>query len=752
MGIKANNLIVCFYTTGDIRVMPLLIVSNWAILKVSMRWEKKAIAGEQVKELSAKYGCDLLTASVLARRGVLSGDAIKFILEDDLRYLRNPFELPGMEDAVERILAARDEGEKVLVFGDSDVDGITGTVLLTEYLAGLGLDVTWRIPGGEDAYGLSMEAVEEFSANFGTLIITVDCGISRLAEVRRANELSIDVIVTDHHEPQEELPEALVILNPKLKNTTYPFKDLSGCGVAFKLVSALRFAEKSDLYGQPICLVNTRPVNDAWIVEAARVRNLAVIATLTETVVPGMVPIGDTRLPEFLEGQQILVWDAPLQKRAMANLFGTGVEIEMMDISQEIGKEVPQVSGKSLLRVKELSTVAKYSDSEVSELDVFVNLFRSFIWKREKIPSTDESRDLQLAALGTIGDIMPLLDENRIIVKGGLKSLAPDGSSLAGSGPRPGIAELLDKLGLSGSRFDAKDISWKLCPTINAARRMGNPQKAAELFFEKDPLARQKLATELLEMNRQRKLLEEEICGLVEPMTQSSLDEYDGKLVLVYGEQINKGVTGLIAQRLARRFKVPALAVCFAGDTCTGSIRSARGYVISGLLEQFGDMFIDSGGHEFAGGFSLTKDNWPAFIERLKVVARAIEFPEDGEKQSTNIDAELPPDYLNPELLFKLMDRFAPYGNENEPLAFMAKNLVVEALDFIGKNESKHLKMTLAGGKYKWPALFWDAASRVVNKEFGKGDSVDVVFNISRDWYKGIATPQMMICDLKRSV
>ena len=722
-------------------------------LKTSMRWEKKAISGEQVKDISAKYGCDLLTASVLARRGIVSGDSVKFFLEDDLRYLRNPFELPGMEDAVERILAAKEEGEKILVFGDSDVDGITGTVLLVEYLTDLGMDVSWRIPGGDDPYGLSMDAVESFAENYGTLIITVDCGISRLAEIRRAGELSVDVIVTDHHEPQEELPEALVILNPKLKDTTYPFKDLSGCGVAFKLVSALRFAQKSEVYGQPICLLNTRPVNDAWVVEATRLRNLVVTGILTETIVPGMLPIGDTRLPEFLQGQQILVWDAALQKQVFAKIFGSGVEIEMLDIAPEIGKEIPQVVGKSLLRVKELSTIAKYADRDVSELDVFVNLFRSFIWKREKFPSTDESRDLQLAALGTIGDIMPLLDENRIIVKGGIKSLAPDGASNAppGGGARPGISELLDKLQLSGTRFDVKDISWKLCPVINAARRMGSPEKAANLLFEKDPAARERLARELLELNGQRKLLEDEILGKVESMALGSFAEYGEKLVLVYGEEINKGVTGLVAQRLSRRFNVPAIAVCFTGDVCVGSIRSARGYVIGGLLERFGDLFIDSGGHDFAGGFSLVRKSWGVFAERLKSVASTVEFTEDGEKQVINIDAELPPDYLNPDLLFKLMDRFAPYGSDNEPLIFLAKNLIVEDVNLIGRNESKHLKMTLAGGKYKWPALFWDAASRVLNKEFGKGDPIDVVFNITRDWYKGIATPQMMISDLRKS-
>jgi len=353
-----------------------------------MKWEKKDIPPEKVKEISAKYGCDLLTASILIRRGITTGESIKFFLEEDERFLHNPFELPGMEDAVERILAAKDEGEKVLVFGDNDVDGITGTVLLTECLAGMGLDVSWRIPGADDPYGLSLEAVEEFAAAYGTLIITVDCGISRLDEIKRANELSVDVIVTDHHEPQEELPEALAVIDPKLKDTAYPFKDLSGCAVAWKLVTALRFSQ-SELYGQPMCLLNTRPLNDAWIVEAAKMRNLVIIGTLSETIIPGKLHISDTRLPAFLEGQQILVWDAPLQKRVIAKLFGTGVEIGMLDIAPEIGKEIPSTAGKSLLRIKELSAVAKYSDREAGELDVLASLFRSYARKKENKESVE---------------------------------------------------------------------------------------------------------------------------------------------------------------------------------------------------------------------------------------------------------------------------------------------------------------------------------------------------------------------------
>jgi len=716
-----------------------------------MNWEKKDIPPEKVKEISSKYGCDLLTASILTRRGITNGGSIKFFLEEDDRFLHNPFEFPGMEDAVERILAAKEEGEKVLVFGDNDVDGITGTVLLTEYLESMGLDVTWRIPGADDPYGLSLEAVEEFAAAYGTLIITVDCGISRLDEIKRANELSVDVIVTDHHEPQDELPDALAIINPKLKDTTYPFKDLSGCAVAFKLVSALRFAQSSELYGQPMCLLNTRPLNEAWIVEAMKMRNLVVTGTLSETIIPGNLHISDTRLPAFLEGQQILVWDAPLQTRVIAKLFGTGVEIGMFDVAPEIGKEIPSVAGKSLLRIKELSAVAKYSDKEAGELDVFANLFRSFVRKKENRGSAESVFETQLAAIGTIGDIMPLVNENRIIVRSGVRTLMPSSSGKTGglAGPKPGISELLDKLELAGSHFDVKDIAWKLCPAINAGRRMGSPEKAAALFFEKNPALREKLALELVNMNKQRKQLEEEIWAKLEPMAFKSFSELGEKIVFVYGEEINKGVTGLIAQRAVRRFNTPAVAVSLGEGVYTGSIRSARNYNIGSLLEQCADLFIDCGGHEFAGGFSLKPENWDLFIERLKTTALSMELA-DAREEGIQIDAELPLDYLTPDIL-NLVDRFAPYGNENEPLVFMAKKLYIEELNFIGKNESKHLRMTIATGKHKWPCLYWDAASRVINKEFDKGDYVDAVFTITRDWYKGIATPQMMISDLRKN-
>ena len=710
-----------------------------------MKWDKKEISPELVKEISTKYGCDLLTASILARRGICSGDSIRYFLEDDLLSLRNPFAMDGMEDAAERILAAKEEGEKVLIFGDSDVDGITGTALLAGYLESLGLDVTWRIPTGDESYGLSLDAVENFAAKDGTLIITVDCGISRFAEIKRARELSIDVIVTDHHEPQEELPEALVIVNPKLKDSSYPFRNLAGCGVAFKLVCALRFAQKSELYGQQICLLNTRPANDAWIIEIARMRNLIVTKTLTEVIVPGAVSIGDTRLPEFLEGQQILCWDAALHKQAFAKLFGKSIEVGMLDIAPQIGKMIPQTANQSLLRIKELSKIAKYSEKELSELDVFINLFTSYamLCAKNSADTEAENYDIQLAALGTIADIMPLLDENRIIVRRGIEALKKK--------PRADLLQLLQKLDIAGRPFDTKDISWKLCPAINAARRLGSAETAAALFFEKDPSKREKLAGELADMNESRKDLEEETWAVIESMAYKSFEENEKKLVLFYSDKINKGVTGLMAQRSVRIFNVPSIAISIGREICTGSVRSARGFNVQVLFEQWQDIIIDAGGHKAAGGFSIEMKHWETLLERIREFAISMEFEEEQAEENIQIDAELPHDFLSPDIL-KIIDTFEPYGNYNEQLIFMAKKLSVKEINFIGKPESKHLKLSLDAGKYKWPALYWQNADRVHNKEFGINDKVDIAFNVTRDFYKGNEIPQIIILDLKKSV
>ena len=716
-----------------------------------MEWHKSELAPDDVKALTEKYGCDLLTASILLRRGINTGEEIRYFLEDDLRHLRNPFALPGMEDAVERILAAKEEGEKVMVFGDRDVDGITGTALLTDFLRRSGFDAGWwDFPDKDEPYGLSTKAIENFAAGFGTLIITVDCGISNRDEIARAAELGVGVVVTDHHNLPEQLPDADALVNPKLPGR-YSFQQLSGCAVAYKLITALRFAMKSKIYGEPICLLNTRPSNDAMIIEIAKIRNLCLIDTLTETVVPGMVRIGNTRLPEFLSGQQILCWDLPVQQKLLTQAFGKGVEIQMMDIAGEIGKAIPQTAGKSLLRLREISKLGKYSGNSTGELDVLLNLFTSFIQKTENFFDEENDADLQLAALGTIADIMPLRDENRLIVRKGIESMRKK--------PRPGIAELLFKLELAGRPLSAEDISWVLAPAINASGRMGEAGRAISLLLGETPKEREALVNKVIELNEQRKAMVEELYRKAEPEAYKNLPSYSGNMAVYAGENILPGLAGLIASRLSDRHKVPALAASFNGDRIKGSLRSARDYDLNFMLEQCSDLFLRFGGHDYAAGFDMERSNWDALQKRLQKIAANMELKTSVE-ETLVIDAEIPLSYLSKEeddtrvrdkkdlYLLHLLDRFEPYGEKNRPLCFLSRGLKITDIMLMGKDELKHVKLTLDTGKFKWPAIYWNAAGKA-KVEFDKGDTIDIVYSVNRNWFNGSLTPQMIIKDLR---
>jgi single-stranded-DNA-specific exonuclease len=278
---------------------------------------------------------------------------------------------------------------------------------------------------------------------------------------------------------------------------------------------------------------------------------------------------------------------------------------------------------------------------------------------------------------------------------------------------------------------------------------MGSAETAAALFFEKNSLQRENLAKKLTAMNDERRSLEDETWLIIESMAYKTFTMYDEKLIFVYSEKINKGVTGLMAQRAVRIFNVPSIAISIGDEICTASLRSARGYNICAFLEQFDGLFIDSGGHQAAGGFSMLMSNWESFLERLNNVICTIEFDDEAGEQIINIDAELPHSFLSLDIL-KLIERFEPYGKDNEQLVFLAKNLTIQDINFIGK-ESQHAKLTIDVGKYKWPALYWQSAERFTNKEFSLNDKVDIVFNISRDYFKGIETAQMMILDLRKS-
>lgn len=713
-------------------------------------WIKKRITREDVGALYDKFGVNALTASILARRGITEGADVQFFLEDDLRFMHNPFLFANMEDAVDRILQAKDEGENVLIFGDRDVDGITSTAVLYDCLTSLGINVSWRLPGGTDPYGLNKNAVDEFEKNFGSLVITVDCGISNVEEIAYATEKGMDVIVIDHHTPPEILPSPAIIVNPKCEDSGYPFKDISGCAVVYKVVSALRFAA-SGLYKNEVALLSATasPDGEECTIEVLKLQNLVEKGSLSITVRSG-TSISDTKLVDFLRGQQIFVWDEKSTSSLLAQIFGSGAEFNFMDLRGEVAKVFPAMGATSLSQLKSKSKLARYNPDQNTEIKGFFNIFVTFVNAQisKQFPSYAKAneRDLQLVALAALADIMPLKNENRIFIRHGIASMNKGNA-------REGLRELLSMQGLLGKRINATDLSWNINPALNATGRLGHPEIGLELFLEKDAGKRTEIAQKIIEMNNERKALGNEGWNFAALQAKQSIQKYGGKLCVIIddsGEQkINRGVSGTIAGKLVNLYDIPSMAITIVDDNAIGSMRSCRGFEVLSLLDKMADLFVSYGGHAYAAGFTFKKERLPDFLAALDKFVPEIELS-NSEAEQINIDAEIPSDYLKPDLL-AIVDNFEPYGEENRELTFMSKNLRICDAALIGKTERQHLKLTFDLGKTKWPAMFWGGAESL-HRDFDKGDNVDVLYQVGRNCYNGVETPQLIITDIRKSL
>ena len=704
-------------------------------------WHKKNVTKQQIDPLCKKYNLSQLEASVFVRRGVTEGNDLLYYLEDDLRFQHEPFYFTGMEDAVERIMQAKEEGEKVLIFGDSDVDGITSTAILYEQLVRMGIDVQWRLPLADDAYGLSIQAVDDFAAQDGSLIITVDCGISNNVEISHANDLGIEVIVTDHHNPPEILPEAIIIIDPKTQDSGYPFHDISGAAVAYKLVSALRFAE-SDFYDAEVCLMHIShdAQNNAFNVDCLKIKNQVKVKELHETIVPGRTSIYDLKLPYFLQGQVIYVWDSRETQAILRELFGSGIEFSLVDFRAEASKIIPSLKNKKADELTGLSLIAKYNPEEGSVIRSLFNLYITYCRKINISKKPEnlkiEQQELQLVGTAALADIMPMKDENRLFVKNAISSIKKEG-------PRQGLAELFARLKLNREILSSTDLSWTLIPTLNAAGRMGKSNLALQLLLSKDAREREQLAEEIVSLNEERKELVSSALFKIQDKAVQSVTEHGGKLCLVMDECINKGVTGILASRLMQDNSVPAIAVTYSEDVCVGSMRSCRGVIATEFLSRFGDFFINYGGHDFAAGFSFTSEKAPAFIEMVKKFGAELTLEE--EQNITEVDAEIPPAYLTPEA-FKLLELLEPFGMENPELVFMTSAFPLCDAQIVGKKEPQHLKLNFDAGKYKIPAMYWSQAERL-RKDISIGQKYDILYSMSRNYFNGIVTNQIILKD-----
>lgn len=706
-----------------------------------MKWLKSEISPQEVKELVRRFGVDTLTAAILVRRSITSPSALKFFLESGEGNLHNPFLMQTMAEAVQRISSAVESGERILIYGDRDVDGITATVLVYEFLKEMDADVQWMLPEGEEVYGLSRRVIEKAAADGIGLMITVDCGMSNAQEIELAAQSGIETVVIDHHNPPSVLPPALVIVNPKLAGTTYPFRDLCGCAVASKVEWALRFSQ-TPFFEVPFCLLNARPANETCIVEAVRMVNLVETGRIQETIVPGLVPFEKTRLASFLGGSgagEVLVYDAPSQYRILQKAFGPNSSIPLSDVSQLVKEFLPELSGKSLLKIQQQSSAARYAEGPAAEIDALADLFRTLVLLREKPRLSPASARMDLVTLGTLADLMPLADENRILVKLGLSSIRKF--------ERRGLRQIFLRKDLLGKKIGTVDIAWQIAPLLNSAGRMGEPGKATQVFLSETDDEIEALVDSLFALDGRRKSMGETTWGLMLAQARECFEKTGGRCVLVSDARIQRGITGIMASRLQTFFKAPAVVISAGVETAIGSIRSSRNGIIRDFFGMFSRFFTSFGGHDFAGGFNLPASTLDEFLAEFN--SRAEEMaPAEKQEELITIDAEIPVEYLS-EKLHAVVELFEPYGEGNPPLAFLTRRMKIVSADLIGRKEQNHVKMLLEAGKLKWPAVFWNAAPRL-SVDFKIGDTVDVVYRFGKNTYGGSETPQLTVIDVQR--
>jgi single-stranded-DNA-specific exonuclease len=331
------------------------------------------------------------------------------------------------------------------------------------------------------------------------------------------------------------------------------------------------------------------------------------------------------------------------------------------------------------------------------------------------------------------------VDENRILVRRGLELLR--------TSERSGLRQVFKRKDLLGKRISTTDIAWQVSPLLNSAGRMGEPGIATSVFLAKTTEEAEGIVNQLFALDGQRKSVGENTWNLMLAQAKESLERTGGRCVLVHDARIQRGITGIMASRLQGFFKTPAIVIAEADDTAVGSIRCNRERVIADFFSRHAGDFLTHGGHDFAAGFSIARTRLVPFLDSFFSRVEEIALPAPGE-ETIIIDAEIPPAFLSPDLQ-KTVDLFEPYGEGNPPLIFLTRGMRVSQCELIGRKDLNHLKLLLDSGKNRWPAVYWNAASRFPG-EFAIGDVVNVVYKLGRNSYNGGENLQLTILDLQK--
>lgn len=557
------------------------------------KWEVRPLDKERAAAFAQTYGVPFFLAMLMNIRGLDDAAHLREFLGEG-EPLSDPFLLKDMDKAAARITRAVDNMEKIAVYGDYDADGVTSTAMLYSYLETRGADVIFYIPQREgEGYGMNMGAVEYLKEQGVSLIVTVDNGISSVQEVARANELGIDVVVTDHHRPQAILPDAVAVVDAYRPDDTSPYKHFSGVGIAFKLLMALE--------------------------------------------------------------------------------DGAGDVEDLLEA---------------------------YSD---------------------------------LAAIGTIGDIVPLTGENRTLIRAGLERLSQS--------DRPGVQALLENAGVAGKALTSTNVAFTLVPRINATGRMGAPERAVRLLISGYEEEAEVLSEEICADNEERRRVEAEIAEAAFADIEAKGYMKD-RVVVVDGENWHHGVIGIVASRVTERCGKPCMIISRGETEAKGSGRSIEGFSLFEAICACGDLLIKFGGHPMAAGITLKPENIEAFRKRINQYA-AERFPQMP-TQTVTLDCKLNPAALSVSMAQSLT-QLEPFGNGNPQPVFGLFNMELSNVTPVGGGG--HLRLTLEKNGAVITAMRFNTKPEEL--PYHIGDKIDLAVQLEAREFRGQPSLTVIVRDMK---
>lgn len=555
---------------------------------------------KDIRQLSGALGVSDVIATLLIQRGIHTAEQAKAFFNPDLNQLHDPFLMNDMEKAVARLMEALEKKQKILVYGDYDVDGTTSVAMVYTFLRKYHSQLDYYVPDRySEGYGVSARGVEYAIENGFSLIITLDCGIKAIEKVALGKKHQVDFIICDHHTPGEQLPDALAVLDPERDDSTYPFKYLSGCGVAFKLLQAFSIRNRIP-FGELTCL-------------------------------------------------------------------------------------------------------------------------------------------LDLVAVSIASDIVPMVDENRVLAYFGLKKLNEE--------PSTGLKAIITVSGIKDKPITVDDIVFKIGPRINAAGRMESGKQAVALLVSQDPEEAMLHCEKVNNHNQNRRNIDKTITGeaLRELATLSNKYRYS---TLLYNPKWHKGVVGIVASRIIEMHYRPTIILTESNGFATGSARSIPGFDLYMAISSCSDLLESYGGHMYAAGLTLKTENVQKLRDRFEEVVRST-ITADLLIPQVEIDTELNFRDINPGL-FNMIRQFEPFGPENMNPVFFAENVSDSGYARQVGNGKEHLQLGLIQEDLPYDvfrAIAFNQASCIDKIKEGMG--FDIAYTLVENTFRGESSIQLNIKDIK---